>query len=86
MMINPTLLKTRSVKQNHQMFAGGKYYLALLFGPGYTRATRRVFKRASEAEKYANRAKARWERLYKAAISAMMPTPAPQGDPESEGA
>ena len=70
-MRNPYLLDARYKKQYYPQFAGGKYYVALLSGDGYTRLARRIFKRASEAEAYAIRLRGRWMRLYDAAVAAM---------------
>lgn len=78
-MINPHMLKTTSKRQNSPMFAGGKYYLPVIHGSGYVRATRRTFKRASEALSYADRARERWGRLHDAA-SVRMLEPSPEKD------
>jgi len=55
-------------RQNYPQFAGGKYYIAVLAGDGFVKHAARIFKRASEAEAYAIRLRARWMRLYDAAV------------------
>lgn len=69
-MINPHLLRAGSKRWNNPRFAGGKFYLAVLL-PAALRA-RRVFKRASDAETYAERIIVRWRRLYDAMIVEMI--------------
>ena len=75
-MINPHLLQPmykpwRGSRWDH------KEYIPVLSGAGYTRATHRTFKRATEAKDYAIRIQSRWVRLYDAAIVAMVvPVPA----------
>lgn len=76
-MVNPHLLEAK-----YKPWQAGRWerkkYLAILSGNGYTRATRREFVRASDAEFYARRALARWVRLYDAAVVAMpQPVPSP---------
>lgn len=56
-------------------------YLAVLVPAGLR--SRRLFKRASEAEAYAAKLKARWERLYDERIVNMIATP--QLGPAAEG-
>lgn len=70
-LINPNNLQAKHKKWLDPRFAGGKFYMPFLSGPGFTRGCRRVFKRASEAEAYGQRVRERWIRLYEAAISAM---------------
>jgi len=70
-MINPKILKTAMKKQPHPLLAGGKYYMGVLHGGGYGRATRRIFKRASEAKTYTEEVRQRWIRLYDAALISM---------------
>jgi hypothetical protein len=70
-MKNPYLMDAKAKRQNNPRFAGGKYYLALLSGDGYVKHAARIFKRSSEAEEYAIRLRARWMRLYDAAVVAM---------------
>ena len=67
-MINPYLLDAKYKKWNNPRFAGGKMYMPVLSGDGYAKASRRLFKRASEAEAYAIRLRHRWMRLYDAAV------------------
>lgn len=73
-MRNPYLLDAKYKKWNNPTFAGGKVYMPILSGGGWSRACRRVFKRASEAETYAIRVRDRWMRLYDAAVVAMVQT------------
>ena len=63
-MINPTKLEAKSKKQVDARFAGNKYYLAILVGNGYAQRARRSFKRASEAQAYADRLLKVWRRVY----------------------
>ncbi len=70
-MVNPHMLVAGSKRWNDARFAGGKIYYAVLKAGGVILRARRIWKRASEAEAYAGRLKARWERLYDAAIVAM---------------
>ena len=66
-MFNPHLVEPKYKKWRDPSFASGKIYLPFLHKP-----TRRVFGRASEAERYAQRIHARWCRLYDAVINAMV--------------
>ena len=78
-MINPNQLSATRKRENSPLFAGRKYYLAVLIGSGYAKDCRRIFSRASEAETYSERARQRWIRLYQAAVnSAVEPRPADQ--------
>jgi hypothetical protein len=75
-MINPHLLEAKYKRWDIGRWHRQKY-LAVLVSPDYTRATRREFIRASDAHQYANRVRARWCRLYDAAIlSVAAPIPA----------
>jgi len=74
-MINPKKLVATTKKWRDVRFAGGKMYMPVLSGNGWARASRRLFKRASEALSYAERIKSRWERLYDAALLNMAPPP-----------
>lgn len=60
--INPHTQTPTYKRWNNPAFAGGKFYLAVLL-PSEMRA-RRIFKRASEAEKYAVKLHAAACRLY----------------------
>ena len=71
-MRNPYLLDAKYKRWRDPRFFGVKYYLAVISGDGYAKASRRIFKRASEAEAYAIRLRARWMRLYDAAVMAMV--------------
>lgn len=73
-MRNPYLLDAKYKRWNNQRFAGGKYYLPILSGDGWSRACNRVFQRASEAEAYAIRVRARWLRLYDVATAVKEPS------------
>lgn len=66
-MTNPHLITPRYLRVNDVRFAGGHFYRPLV---GHL--TRRVFRRASEAERYAMNVHARWCRLYDAAVLAMV--------------
>ena len=68
-MRNPYLLDAKVKRWNNPRFAGGKVYMPMLVGDGFAKPTRRMFKRASEAEAYAIRARARWMRLYDAEVA-----------------
>ena len=77
-MINPHLLRALYKRDKPSRWAR-QVYLPILSGSGYTRATRRTFVRASEAQQYAEFVLYRWQRLYDAAIVAMyqlVPVPA----------
>jgi hypothetical protein len=63
-MINPTKLEAKSKKQYDRYFAGNKFYFAILVGNGYAQRARRTFKRASEAQAYADRLLMVWRRVY----------------------
>lgn len=70
MMINPHKLVAKVKRWNSPEFAGGKVYLPILSGNGYAKASRKIFKRASEAQEHANKLLERWMRLYDAAVIA----------------
>ena len=65
-MINPRMLKHKYTKVTNPRFPGGKLYFVSI---GF-RLSRVGFRRSSEAEVYAKILKARWIRLYDAAIRA----------------
>ena len=62
-MINPHLLKPKYGKLYNPKVPGGKLYMAHV---GH--ATRKVFKMATGALRYANRLVIRWRRLYDAGV------------------
>lgn len=76
-MINPNQLvvwKQKFLDRAH----GKKYYRAGFdLQSGYSNFSRRVFGTATEAMDYGKRVKARWIRLYNAAVLAMMTTQEP---------
>jgi hypothetical protein len=63
-MIDLKRLQATYKKQFEPRFAGGKYYIAVLSGNGYAQRARRIFKRASEAQIYADRLLKVWRRVY----------------------
>jgi hypothetical protein len=65
-MINPYMLEPTYKRVNNPAFSGGKYYR-----PVVGRPLRRIFRRASEAEKHAKRAHALWCQLYDWAVLAL---------------
>ena len=67
-MDNPYLMRADYVKLTFPW--GGKSYRAQLHRGSQMRVSRRVFKRAAEAQAYAILAKDRWIRLYDAAVAA----------------
>lgn len=60
--INPHIENPTYKRWNHPTFSGGKFYLAVWLPSGMR--ARRIFKRATEAEKYARKLHATACRLY----------------------
>ena len=63
-MINPGDLRPTYKKWFEPRFAGGKFYIPVLVGNNQVLRARRTFKRASEAQTYADRLLATWKRVY----------------------
>lgn len=66
-MINPHLISPSYKKFADPRYPGGKLYFAYV-----GRLSRVGYRRASEAEAHAKRLRARWVRLYNAAITAQV--------------
>jgi len=68
--INPHLLEPKFKRWQASRWER-KTYLPILSGAGYTRATRKTFTRATDAQAYADKARSTWCRLYDEHIVAM---------------
>lgn len=66
-MINPHLLKPGYSKQISPIMIGGKFYRPRVELGQRAFHCKRIYKRASDAQSYAERLIARWMRLYDAA-------------------
>lgn len=63
---NPTLMQAGYQKFWNQRFAGGKFYRGKWVNGGHVYISRRQFRRAHEADEYAQRVLARYRSLRQA--------------------